>query len=151
MTLYSDAKIVSSMPIAASALGFGGLIPFVAGAFAVCFLPELKAPAAAALLVYGAVILSFLGGIRWGFAVIEGDGASWGAYGLSVVPSLVGWIAVLVAGPVGLLLLAIALTLWFFAERTSPPTIPLPGWYPRLRGILTAIAALSLISAAISW
>jgi hypothetical protein len=151
MTLQFNAKGAPPMPAAARAFGIGGLIPFAGGAFAVCFAPEIKAQAATALIVYGAVILSFLGGIRCGFAVLEGVSASWEAYGLSVIPSLIGWIGALIAGPEGLLILAVALAIWFFTERTMPPALPLPRWYLPLRGLLTAIATLSLIAAAIFW
>jgi hypothetical protein len=151
MTLHTGTKPSEAVPAPAWVLGLSGLIPFVTGALAVAFAPEIKPEAAAALLTYGAVILSFLGGIRWGFAVFEGDRAGWNAYGASVIPSLVAWVAAAGGGPVGLVILAIALALWYGVERASPPSIALPGWYLRFRGILTAIAALSLIFAAVSW
>jgi|SRR5271165_4552252 len=151
MTLELNRKTPHTMPAAARTLGLAGLIPFAGLALLVAFNPELKAEAAAALLVYGAVIFSFLGGIRWGFAVLEGEAAGWTAYGLSVVPSLVAWVAALWGGPLGLLILALALVLWYAFERSAPPAIALPGWYLNLRGLLTAIAALSLSFAAFSW
>ena len=93
MTLHLEARPSQSVPAPAQVLGFAGLIPFAGCALAVAFLPEIKPEAADALLNYGAVILSFLGGIRWGFAVFEGDRAGWIAYGVSVIPSLVAWVA----------------------------------------------------------
>ncbi len=151
MTLHLEARPSQSVPAPAQVLGFAGLIPFAGCALAVAFLPEIKPEAADALLNYGAVILSFLGGIRWGFAVFEGDRAGWIAYGVSVIPSLVAWVAAAGGGPVGLIILAIALALWYGVERATPPALALPGWYLRLRGILTAIAALSLLFAAVTW
>jgi Protein of unknown function (DUF3429) len=151
MTLHINTKKPQAMPAAASVLGFAGLVPFVALALVVAFNPENKPDAAAALLVYGAVILSFLGGVRWGFAVLEGSEASWTAYGLSVVPSLVAWIAALGGGPAGLLILALAFALWYGLEYAAPPALALPGWYLRLRGLLTLIATLALAFAAFSW
>ena len=51
-------------------LGFGGLIPFVVLAALTLIGPEgWKDWVSRGLIAYGAVILSFLGGITWGVAV----------------------------------------------------------------------------------
>ncbi len=151
MTLQSGTTPVGGMPIPARVLGIAGLIPFLLGALAVGFAPEIKAEAASALLAYGAIILSFLGGIRWGFAVLEGSKAGWAAYGTGVLPSLAAWLGVLTGGPAGLLVLAVALALWYLLESALPPAFPLPAWYLRLRGALTAVAVLALAAAAFLW
>jgi len=99
------------MPLLAILLGVAGLIPFV-----VCGLGAISADAVqatrmmTALIGYGAVILSFLGGVHWGFALgavgpappvatapagnrfITADRAR---LVLGVVPSLIGWLALL--------------------------------------------------------
>ncbi|MBI4723915.1 MAG: DUF3429 domain-containing protein [Rhodomicrobium sp.] len=150
MTPQLGMKPAQTPPLPAIVLGLAGMIPFAAGALAVCFSPESKAEAAVALLIYGAVILSFLGGIRWGFAVLEGRGAGWTAYGLGAVPSLAAWLGALNPGPAGLLVLALALSLWFFFERVAPPALALPAWYMPLRAALTALAVLALTVAAFS-
>jgi len=151
MAMPSNVNASQAMPFPARAIGLACLIPFTLGALAVCLAPEIRAEAAAALIVYGAIVLSFLGGIRWGFAVLEGGQARWTAYGLSAIPSLMAWIGALCGGPDGLGILALALTVWFFVERAAPPALPLPAWYGRLRGVLTTIATLSLGLAAFSW
>ncbi len=151
MSLQTNMKASQSMPVPARAMGLAGLLPFTFGALAVCFAPEIRAEAASALIVYGAIVLSFLGGVRWGFAMLEGGEGSWSAYGLSAIPSLLAWIGALTSGPEGLIILALALVLWFFAERANPPSLPLPAWYGRVRGVLTAIATVSLSAAAVSW
>jgi hypothetical protein len=151
MTPHLETTPSRAIPAPARALGFAGLVPFAGGALAVAFAPDIRPEAAAALLLYGALILSFLGGVRWGFAVIEGANAGWTVYGVSVVPSLVAWVAAAGGGPVGLLILAIALGLWYGVERALPPALALPGWHMRLRGILSAAAVASLLFAAVSW
>jgi Protein of unknown function (DUF3429) len=151
MPMHLETKRPNAVPAPARILGFAGLIPFVFGALAVAFAPEIKPEAAAALLLYGALILSFLGGVRWGFAVIEGENAGWNVYGVSVVPPLAAWVAAAGGGPAGLLILAIALGLWYGVERALPPALSLPAWYTRLRGILSAAAVASLLFAAVSW
>ena len=70
------------------ALGVAGLLPFAVGAAGLWLLPPQWAGlAAAALLAYAAVIVSFLGGIHWGLAMATGQprpgGLVWG-----VLPSL---------------------------------------------------------------
>jgi hypothetical protein len=99
MPQHLETKGSRAIPAPARTLGFAGLIPFAVGALAVAFAPEIKPEAAAALLLYGALILSFLGGVRWGFAVIEGANAGWTVYGVSVVPPLVAWVAAAGGGP----------------------------------------------------
>jgi hypothetical protein len=151
MTPQIELKAAKDTPDPARTFGLVGLVPFAGGALAVCFAPEIKAQAATALIAYGAVILSFLGGIRWGFAVLEGRRAGWTAYGLSVIPALIAWVGAVSVGPEGLLILALALALWFFAERATAPALPIPAWHIRLHAALTAIASLSLFAAAILW
>ena len=152
MKFQLDIKPGEAIPLAPRVLGIIGVTPFAIGALAAAFTPEVKPETGAALLAYGAVILSFLGGIRWAFAVLEDGEAGWSAYSMSVLPILVAWLGAAAGpGPVGILILAIALGLWYFAERAAPPAIVLPGWYMRQRGMLTAIAVLALIIAAIAW
>ena len=83
-----------SLPPLAILLGLAGLIPF-----AVCGYGAVGGygdRAVLALAAYGAVILAFLGGVHWGFALPEpsrrGEAAR---LGLGVVPSLIGWVALL--------------------------------------------------------
>lgn len=73
-------------------LGYAGVIPFIAAVVLMGSTgPELKQIALDAFLVYGAVILSFLGGIRWGAAATAKSDANL-ALIVSVLPSL--WAAV---------------------------------------------------------
>ena len=87
----------SQVPPAAKWLGASGVIPFITLAIAVLFLEGADQEAAYfAIAAYGAVILSFLGGIHWGLAVADGDqvavdAANFIRLGGSVVPSLIGW------------------------------------------------------------
>ena len=75
-------------------LGIAGLIPFAACGYGA--VTNQGDPAAMALAAYGAVILAFLGGVHWGFALPEPSGRGERArLGLGVLPSLVGWVALL--------------------------------------------------------
>ena len=128
-----------AIPTPALALGLGGLVPFAAAALA-AWLPHagLAAMALAALGAYGAVILSFLGGVRWGVELFDpGALARWTPLGLSVLPSLVAWVALLAPPAPMLGLLAAGLVVQYGLDRAAVRDGTLPDWYGRLRTILT--------------
>ena len=84
------------MPMAAALLGFAGALPFVFFAGALWLPPPFPSVpfAFSGGLVYGAVILSFLGGIRWGTALGMGEGEHRSmTFAVSVLPALAGWVA----------------------------------------------------------
>lgn len=123
-------------------LGLVGLLPFYLLA-AVAGIEELRALAAVAYLSYGAVILSFLGGIAWGRALSASDAK---AYRLSIVPSLVAWAALLVPQAAGIAMLAAGFSLQGWLDWRSlrdPATV----WFGRLRVILSiaVLASMGLI------
>lgn len=136
---------------AAWALGLAGLIPFVVGVAAMRWPGLLPSPvpggAAGALAAYGAVIVSFLGGIHWGLAMSGAGGQTPLRLAWGVVPSLLAWPALLLPPAWSLAVLAAALVLCFMVDRRAYPVVGLSGWLP-LRGVLTAVAALSCTAGA---
>jgi hypothetical protein len=136
---------------AAFTLGFLGLIPFVALAAAAVLAPtDLAETARFALLAYGATILSFLGGLHWGFVLApgraEGSHVSWLVLG--VCPQLLGWLALLVSDRTGFLILAAALAGLLWLDRAASAEGLAPAWLPKLRWPLSLGAAASLVVAA---
>ena len=134
-------------PPSALALGAAGLVPFVAlsGLVLVGRTELMGIATRPALLVYGAIIASFLGGIRWGLAACLGLGLR--DYGLSVVPSLLAWVACALPPPwdlrgMGLLVLAWGLVDQDFLRRGAAPH-----WLGRLRLALSAAAGFTLLAA----
>ena len=115
----------NTIPRTALILGLAGALPFWAMALVLLFSHSalMAAFAVKGGIAYGAVILSFLGGIRWGEALKPyGRRERAWAFSLSVVPSLAGWAALLM------------------------PAIPaLSGWFGKLRAILTSLAVTALI------
>lgn len=143
------STIRSEVPPAAQSLGFSGAAPFVALALLSFAGDEVGAWAVLALLGYGAVILSFLGGVHWGLAMAQADpGAQ--RLGLSVVPSLIGWLGLLIGGAYGMGVLAagFAAMLWLDLRATARGIAP--AWYPRLRWPLTLIVVASLVAALVA-
>lgn len=143
---HSSQPIAPSpaVPPAALALGLAGLLPFAASALAALALPPgQQGVALQALAAYGAVILSFLGGVRWGLAIGgPADGASLPRLALSVVPSLLGWAALLLPARPGLALLALGFIAMLAVDWRNPAA---PAWYRRLRLPLSAGAICALL------
>lgn len=134
-----------SIPLVPLLLGSAGLIPFWALALVVLLggAAGLTAGRAdLALASYGAVIVSFLGGIRWGLAVRAGDPGP--NYVIAVVPSLVAWALLAAPEPwrlAGLGVVAIALgpiDLQLVKDGAAP------AWFGRLRIALSVGAGLAL-------
>ena len=133
-----------NIPKPAVWLGFAGLIPFFLAA-AIGLLPAapLHDLSLQALLAYGAVILSFLGGIRWGLAIATTEPADlFGPLLLSVSPALLGWIALLVSTPIGLVLLALSFAAMLIADLRLSTA---PHWYRSLRLPLSIGAVVTLL------
>ena len=131
-------------------LGFGGLIPFVGLAAALWVVgPGDLPPARMALLGYGATISSFLGAIHWGLVMREGPAQPVPSLLWGVVPSLLGWVALLLGHAPGLLLIAALLWACFAVDRVLYPRYQLQAWLPmRLR--LTLVASASCLAGAAS-
>jgi hypothetical protein len=147
--MWTDTPI----PRSALLLGLAGLLPFVwglvtmfssgAALYTVAWIgPRFIGPYTS--LFYGAVILSFMSGVLWGFASkAEGQVATTG-YALAVLPAL--WVffttgggdqsaaIALIAGFVGLL----GLDWLFWTHGLAPP------WWMKLRLILTTGVVLCL-------
>lgn len=132
-------------PQAARQLGYAGAIPFVAGALAA--LPvsgSLREWGILLLLGYGAIILSFMGGVHWGAAMVRND-ISLAQLGKSVAPSLLALGAVLIGGRTGLFLLASGFAGLLYYDETETAAGRLPAWYPSLRRPLSAIVISALL------
>ena len=142
------------IPGSALLLGLSGLIPFWASAAVLWLHGTINHFAATMALVgYGAVILSFLGGINWGAAIVQ-QNAGHNTQQLparlfwSIVPSLIAWFALLlqslVNDGVALFILLVAFVLQYLSDRRAVSQGRFPPWFARLRLILTCGAVLAL-------
>lgn len=145
---------MTQIPRSALILGLAGLIPFLWGAASV-LVPDLAIWGQANLggrfigpyvqLFYGAVILSFMSGVLWGFATKATGRMATAGYVLSVIPALWAFFMTgggpttagvnLITGFLGLLLLD-----WHFWRLGLAPA-----WWMQLRVLLTGIVVLSLL------
>lgn len=143
------ASMNRPLPLPAIILGISGLIPFFAMGYLA--LGTQAERAGIGLVAYGAVILSFLGAVHWGFALSAPDSRGQTArLGMGVLPSLVGWVAVLFTIPLhidaalGLLIAGfVALTVMEVRARAAGL---MPAGYMRLRYVLTAGVVFTLLA-----
>lgn len=149
----SEPHIDTRIPAPALILGLAGLIPFLAAAAAQWLALPLLAPETGLRLavVYGAIILSFLGGIRWGTAIGPYDTGRQGLeFPASVLGSLAGLAAAFLPAIPGLALLIAGFLMQGLWDVMSVDAGRLPAWFGRLRMILTAGAVISLVAALVS-
>lgn len=133
-----------------------GVIPFIgAGLEATSMNPVIGQLAGHILVAYGAVILSFLGAVHWGFALaLEEDDrtvAERERLVLGVLPALVGWLAVCISlaalRPAFALVveiagfLGVAVVEWRAHQRGL-----VPGGYIGMRLVVTAVVVVILIT-----
>lgn len=145
--LRYDMRDLWKSPKPALTLGFAGLIPFVTPAL-IMGVSEIYCPELAyAQLAYGASILSFLGGARWGFALPESSPAQpdWINLANSVIPSLLAWMTMLMSDSitpaVTMLIMGLGISLHY--DLSLLPTYP--SWFKALRAVLTTVAFFSLV------
>jgi hypothetical protein len=144
---------MTPIPRAALWLGLAGLLPFLWGAATILH-PALAEWTSATVgnrfrgpyvqVFYGAVILSFMSGVLWGFATRASGRVAATGYALSVIPAL--WVFAttgggpeiasrnLIVGFVGILALD-----WLFWRQGLAPE-----WWLRLRLLLTVVAVACL-------
>lgn len=140
--------MLQTIPRAPLILGLAGLLPFLWGALTVLF-PDLglwtmqtigpRFAGPYVMLFYGAVILSFMSGVLWGFAARATGTLATTGYALSVIPALWAFFMTgggptsagmnLIFGFAGLLLLDLQFARWGLA----------PAWWMPLRLLLSAV------------
>jgi hypothetical protein len=148
------------LPLAALGLGLLGIVPFVALGIAALSTSDTAQATRLllALIAYGAVVLGFLGGVHWGFVLHPAlpDGLSPDArrdatrLGLGVLPSLIGWVALLIPllglPEVGLLVLIVGFLATILTEHTLRRRGLVPPAYVAMRWALSIVVLVVLIS-----
>ena len=154
MTLIASEPIGEDhdIPEIPLALGLAGLAPFIGLSLAVAIdaaLP-LGVDPAAALLAYGAAILSFLGGVHWGLGLRHpAKGVRSALYVTGIVPPLSAWAGLLLGGALGLALMALGLAAHGALDYARATRFAAPRWYPRLRLLLATLATISTAAATV--
>jgi hypothetical protein len=100
-----------------------------------------------ALIMYGAVILSFVGALWWGMAVHAPASAPRATmFVWSVVPALIGWVSTLTTPETGLRMLMAGLAFQWLLDNMLRRKLPelMLDWVFRLRTMLTGGALSAL-------
>ena len=132
-------------------LGYLGLLPFIIPtAFLFCdhhhFMVWRNL-----LISYAAVILSFLGAVYWGVAMIVKEMTLTKRnvmLSCSVIPSIVAWICLLIPQVYGLVVMSVLFVVSFFMDIQLMKSEAKPAWYIPLRFQLTVVVTACLLTAA---
>jgi hypothetical protein len=136
---------VSHIPRPAFVLGWLGVIPFAA--FALLAVTGGVGSAMSALVLYGAIILSFMGGAQWGLSMVTGGSTMGTRLAISVLPALAAfglWFLPATGALLGLAAVFVALLLYDIATARAGAA---PAWYPALRIQLTSAVVICLLLA----
>jgi Protein of unknown function (DUF3429) len=143
----AKSATMETIPRAALWLGVAGAVPFwIAALSFFTGIGMTEGQSLAVALAYGGLMLSFLGGIRWGVAlgaVNERQRAREMIGGTA--PVLLGLAAFFLAPPIGLSLIIIALFIQALADVMSADRGALPLWFGRLRALLTVLAVIPVM------
>jgi hypothetical protein len=131
----------------ANRLGFYGLVPFVLLTLA-CWIvhPDWLGYFIKGQLSYGIAILSFLGGLHWGVALMSHDRPAdeikqaliWG-----VIPTIIAWCSMINMG-VGFLVQILGFVVAYQVDKHFYQRYALPGWFLVLRFRLTCLVVTAL-------
>jgi len=147
-------KVRPIIPRIGMMLGYGGVIPFAATAMLVAttWPSQTGHDALNAQIIYGAIVLSFLGGVRWGAVMAQfGDMATRPPQALgpalirSILPPAAGWLCVLVPPAGALIALCLVYLGQYLGDVSAAKDGTLTQWYGALRGPLTLLAIASLL------
>ncbi|XP_006220298.2 transmembrane protein 69 [Vicugna pacos] len=124
-----------------------GLIPFVAPPLVMVMTKTYIPILAFTQMAYGASFLSFLGGIRWGFALPEGSPAKPDFLNLanSFTPVVFSWFAFFISERLSeaIVTVIIGLAIALHSELFLLPHYP--NWFKALRIVATLVAFLSFV------
>ncbi|XP_039258424.2 transmembrane protein 69-like [Styela clava] len=150
---FSSLFQVWRTPAPAFLTGIAGLVPFVAAPSYLYFIASSFHPfLISAQLAYGAIILSFIGGIRWGFVIPYRHGSThmvtWRGISWSCVPALMAWGGILLPDLTGgLLMVSVGLLVSLYNDLRLFGDYP--KWMLGLRCLLTTVAVVTLIASVI--
>ena len=149
--LSTPLPSASTPPHTAAWLGYGGLLPFCLLSLGVLLDDAHQTLWRDSQLSYGAIILSFVGALHWAFAMTlpeldtrqRNERLIW-----SVVPALLGWMALLLPPLTAAALLIAGFVVHYLQDRRLDRSSNLPNWYLPMRLRLTLVACVCLAASA---
>ena len=138
-----------TIPTPALVWGWGGVIPFASICLILGFAePSLAAFSQKVLVPYGAIILTFMGGVHWGLQMVR-EAPENLLYTTGIGPSMFAVLAILLPVQPALIILSVGFVglllfdLWLMREGR------VPRWYGRLRIQLTSAVLICLTIAGV--
>jgi len=121
------------------------MLPFPVSALAYAYGPaDVAGPALTVILTWSAVVMGFLGGIRWGLESARTE-PRWTRLVHSLISPIAGWALLFTRGTIDtpwlLCGILVAFILQWLFDHTAPDV---PARYPKLMTVLTLGAGLSL-------
>lgn len=146
-----ERKGIQSAPMtgAASLLAYLGAAPLLAGALVMTADPPNSAAAQASMVLYGAALLIFFGGVRWGVAVMKPAGPTTRALLGAVLPMLAA-LPLFAPGEATVKMIAImALTILLLLDdlQATRRGDGAPAWYLGVRAPLTVLIEVAFLVA----
>ncbi len=137
------------IPMGALAWGWAGVIPFVALTAAIILASlSWKLIATTILVPYGAIILTFMGGVHWGVVMNRSQTGAL-LYSSGIMPSLFAVGSILVPSLFAIPLLIAGFIVLLIYDLWLVRTAILPKWYGQLRIQLTAAVVACLLIVAL--
>ncbi|HFB2048299.1 MAG: DUF3429 domain-containing protein [Hyphomicrobiaceae bacterium] len=134
-------------PLAALVWGWAGVIPFVVMTFVLVLADEIWKPKIELVLpLYSAVILTFMGGVHWGIAMVKIHTSLW-LYSTGIIPSIFAIISILLPSYYAVLVLISGFIILLATDIYLVSFEALPSWYGNLRIYLTLAVLICLTSA----
>ena len=128
-------------------IGYLGLLPFVAGAIISINLVSIPSNISEFIKLfsvhYASVILSFMGGVLWGFEIYDSKSVSRKMIILILIPPL--WAAFAYFLPLRGFILALGFIIIYQLDFIIAKTKKSPSWWLRLRSPLTSFAVILLV------
>lgn len=141
-----------TVPRLPAQLGYAGLLPFVVLSAAIWLAPATyQILINQALLLYASLILTFMGAVHWGLAMVQASTGYQRQLRLSVIPALVSWFAFFLPEVLNYSVLIIAFALLCLFDTRMSKLGRAPNWYPQLRSPLTAVVVACLIVAQLQY
>ena len=138
------------IPTLSLVFGFGPMVPFVLAALGIWILPPPWPGIALTLvLAWGALILTFIAGVRRGFGFERDSASTWVEIGTMIPPVILSGLGLLLPPFWGLLALAAGFTLATVLDTRAARRGNAPAHFARLRPMQFPIAIISLIAIAV--
>ena len=138
---------LQNTPLFPLLFGIGGAAPFIFLSLVIwTFTYELKLIALYNLINYSVLILSFIGAVHWGAAMVRND-KGYKSYLLSITPALLSWFLIMgfiVNYMIIFIILIILYLFLFFIDIKAVREKKLPQWYLPMRKFITIIVLISL-------